>query len=70
MQVYSLVASGFSQPPQAIKALWNGESEPKEILEISPPKIHKKRKPERRAKGKRKNGVDIKIIHSNIDGYT
>ena len=33
--------------------------------------MHKKRKPGRRAKGsKRKDKVDIKLIHSNIDGYT
>ena len=70
LQVYSLVASGFSQPSQANKASRNGESEPKEGLELNPPKIYKKRKPERRAKGKKNNNVNIKIIHSNIDGYT
>ena len=70
LPVYSLVATGFSQPSQANKASRNGESEPKEIPELNPPKIYKKRKPERKAKGKKKNCVDIKIIHSNVDGYT
>ena len=33
--------------------------------------MFKKRKPERRANGNnKKNSVDIKIVHSNIDGYT
>ena len=32
-----------------------GESEPKVVLELNPPKIYKKRKPERRAKGNKKN---------------
>ena len=68
MSLHTPLPAGFSQPPKTREASGNEESEPEENKEL---KMHKKRKPGRRAKGsKRKDKVDIKLIHSNIDGYT
>jgi hypothetical protein len=54
-------------------SLASGENNPKkvELEEINKTrKLRNKRKPERRSKAKnRKHNVDIKIIHSNTDGY-
>ena len=68
MQVQTFVPPGFSQPPRTNKTTGKGNLEPTEVKEVP---MHKIRKPERRGKGnKKKNTIDIKIVHSNIDGYT
>ena len=70
MSFYASFPPGFSQPPPAKNASGNEEAEPRENLELDN-KTYKKRKPGRRAKGNNdKEKVDIKIIHSNVDGYT
>ena len=66
MSVHTLVAPGFSQSTPARKA----DEKPKEVELRETNKTYKKRKPERRSKVKNdKYNVNIKIIHSNTDGY-
>ena len=66
LQIYPSIAPGFSQPPPVRETSEKGESEHKEDGKLN----HKKRNPGRRGKtNKRKHNIDLKIIHSNIDGY-
>ena len=69
MQIHPFIPPGFSKPSQAWETSDKDEPEHKEDGKLT----DKKRNPGRRGKGnkrnKRKHDIDLKIIHSNIDGY-